>query len=593
MASPPLAPVANEQRAALTQTLRRWERRRRWRDTWLWLPRSLLPGLALGLALLLWTRLRLAGPVDELLLPTALLAGVGLLLLLARVWLRPRPTLTLARRFEQEFALSERLSTALELIEGRIHSGAEMTARQLADAGARARAVNVAGQLPLRSDRRAWGLLALTLLAVGLLWRLPAPAGAPDAADEAQAAAIDEAAAAVERISEELERDEALPAELREQLQRELERSAALLGRDALSPEEAFAALSESADRLEQGAVDMEELRRQQMEALAGADEAGGAQLAEALRQLENASSLPQGDDVARRLEQAAAALEGSNPELAQAIREALDALREAQLQGLRSSAQQASQMLAQQQLEMSRSQAGQERLQAVSQEMRDSADRIARQAGPEALTSQRRMEQPSGFEELQGGGDLETQGQWREGQGRQPGQNPEGGAVPGSQGQAGEAGGSLDGAQQGIEPGGEQTGQGPGREEAAGPGGQAGDSPGGAGQDESLAGQQGPPPGQRNNPDGTGRGEFAPVFAPRRIGASEGPELFLETDPGDAPLVEGDFAPNPAGEALVPWNEIYNDYRDAASRALESDYIPLGLRDVVHDYFSALEPGQ
>ena len=42
-----------------------------------------------------------------------------------------------------------------------------------------------------------------------------------------------------------------------------------------------------------------------------------------------------------------------------------------------------------------------------------------------------------------------------------------------------------------------------------------------------------------------------------------------------------------------MPWNQIFGDYRDAASRALESDYIPLGLRDVVHDYFSGLEPGQ
>lgn len=110
---------------------------------------------------------------------------------------------------------------------------------------------------------------------------------------------------------------------------------------------------------------------------------------------------------------------------------------------------------------------------------------------------------------------------------------------------------------------------------------------------EESFAGVQGAPPGQGNDPDGLGQREFAPVYAPRRIGASQGPELYLENDPGDSPLMEGDFAPNPSGEALVPWNEIYGDYLDAASRALESDYIPLGLRDVVHDYFSALEPGR
>jgi hypothetical protein len=42
-----------------------------------------------------------------------------------------------------------------------------------------------------------------------------------------------------------------------------------------------------------------------------------------------------------------------------------------------------------------------------------------------------------------------------------------------------------------------------------------------------------------------------------------------------------------------VPYNEVFSDYSEAANRALDQDYIPLGLRDVVRDYFSSLEPGQ
>lgn len=594
MASLAAGPAGDGPRAALTTLLQRWERRRRWQRTWLGLPRSLLPGLALGLALLLWSRLRFGTSVGSLLPALALLAGTGLTLLLARIWLPPRPTLALARKFEQEFGLSERLSTALELLEGRIHGGAELTSLQIADAGSRARAVDVARLMPLRSDRRAWALLALLLLAIGLATRLPAPSLPADAQEEAQEAAIDEAAAAVERLSEEVANDTALPAELRQQLQRELERSRTLLGQEALSREEAFAALSESAEQFEQQALALEESIRQQMQALANAQQAGGEQLEAALRQLENAGTLPPGDDVAARLEQAAASLEASNPELAQAIREALQALRDSQMQNASNAAGLAGQMLAQQRQQLARAQDSQQRLRAASDQLRDSASQIAQRAQASPLVSQERMQQQPGSGGQPQAGDMAMQGQPQESGAGQRGENPEAGSLPGSNAQAGE-GEDAQAGSQGGQPGGQQSGQGQNTSEQDRPGlgGQAGDAPGGAGMEESFAGVQGAPPGQGNDPDGLGQRDFAPVYAPRRIGAGQGPELFLENDPGDSPLMEGDFAPNPSGEALVPWNEIYGDYLDAASRALESDYIPLGLRDVVHDYFSALEPGR
>ena len=328
MASLAAGPGGDAQHTALTNLLRRWERRQRLQRTWLWLPRSLLPGLATGVALALWTRLRFAAPADELLLPGALLVGTGLLLLLAHVWLRPRPSLPLARKFEQEFSLNERLSTALELIEGRIHSSAELAMRQIADARLRAQAVDARAHLPLRSDRRAWALVLLALLAFGLMLRLPVAGVPPAGQTDAQEAAIDEAAAAVERISEELERDSALPEELRQQLSRELARTAAVLGQEALSPEEAFAVLAESAEQLEQQALSLNESIRQQMQALESAQAAMGAELAAALQQLQEAQpSLPDGEDMASRLERAAAALEESNPQLAEALRQAAQSL--------------------------------------------------------------------------------------------------------------------------------------------------------------------------------------------------------------------------------------------------------------------------
>jgi hypothetical protein len=57
--------------------------------------------------------------------------------------------------------------------------------------------------------------------------------------------------------------------------------------------------------------------------------------------------------------------------------------------------------------------------------------------------------------------------------------------------------------------------------------------------------------------------------------------------------VIEGEMGDNPAGRSVVPYNEVYSDYADAASQALESGHVPLNLRSVVRDYFSSLDPEQ
>jgi hypothetical protein len=42
---------------------------------------------------------------------------------------------------------------------------------------------------------------------------------------------------------------------------------------------------------------------------------------------------------------------------------------------------------------------------------------------------------------------------------------------------------------------------------------------------------------------------------------------------------------------SLVPYTQVFGDYRNAANEALQDDYIPLGLKGYVRDYFSSLEP--
>jgi hypothetical protein len=40
-----------------------------------------------------------------------------------------------------------------------------------------------------------------------------------------------------------------------------------------------------------------------------------------------------------------------------------------------------------------------------------------------------------------------------------------------------------------------------------------------------------------------------------------------------------------------VPYREVYADYSEEAGAALDSSYIPLGMKRYVRDYFSSLEP--
>ena len=43
--------------------------------------------------------------------------------------------------------------------------------------------------------------------------------------------------------------------------------------------------------------------------------------------------------------------------------------------------------------------------------------------------------------------------------------------------------------------------------------------------------------------------------------------------------------------QSIVPYEQVFGDYRNAANEALADDYIPLGLKGYIRDYFSSLEP--
>ena len=603
-----------EQHSRINTLVQRWDRRYRWQQTIYWLPVSLLPGLIAGLVLLVAARLVPLPPATQLLVVAAVIVGLGLAAMLGIVWLRPRPVLDSARRFDLEFDLGERISTALELLEGRIQAADDLAGHQIDDAWSQGQTVNARDRMPLRWNRGAWGTALVAVAALLLLLILPNAQGSANDSLAADRGVIDESVDTVERITEEIAADSVLPEDERQQLLQQLEQTSEVLQEDEVTPEEAFASLSDAETQLEEQANQLNRETRQQQEALQqasqalqqnqannpvepgspGSGEQGIEQSLQEMQQSLQDMEQQQAEQLADALERAADALEATNPEAAAALREAAEALRNGDQQAAQEAMQDAAQSLQQQQQQTEQQQQSADQLQQQSQQLQQAADQIAQQGQQQQNGQQQQQQQQAADEGVQ---DLQENQQSGEQQGQQPGQE-QGGEQSGQRGgeQSGEQSSQQSGQSgqvqsQQSQPQQGQPGEGENQGQQGAQAGGAGDQPGDAGSEDAAAGSQ--PASQDNAPDGQGEGDFASVYAPRRIGGEGGPEVFLEPETSDVPVTEGEFAENPAGESLVPYNQVFSDYSNAANRALESDYIPLGLRDVVHDYFTSIEPGQ
>ena len=76
---------------------------------------------------------------------------------------------------------------------------------------------------------------------------------------------------------------------------------------------------------------------------------------------------------------------------------------------------------------------------------------------------------------------------------------------------------------------------------------------------------------------------------------AGSGDEVTIsgqDTGQGESEIRERkDPLPGSPDQALVPYYEVYYEYLDAANQAIEQSYVPSGLKDVVREYFTRLEP--
>jgi hypothetical protein len=634
----------------------RWDQRLRLTASLIWVPRGVMVGLLIGIGVAVISRLR------PWLLPEqiALVAGAGVVIggvgALAVIWLWPRSTTHRARYFDQRFGLKERVSTALEVASGTIPVSDRLTERQLSDAVNAARGVNVAAWLPLRTQWKE--MLAVIALAALLIYLLAAdnPHTREIRAQRDLQNAINEQAAALEQAIQEIEENAALSAEEQQALTQPLDQALDILQQPDVSQEEAVAALAEAAQSLEDLSDGMspqqESAYQQAADQLAGSDMTGDmadalkkpdlGETAEAMDELaddlgENELSEQERQELAEKLEQAANALEESNPALAEKLREAARALREGDIEAAQKALREAAELARQQEEQLQNSpmaQAAQQATQQTNENQREMA-RAGQQQERQQADQQAGQPQSGGLQpQSQTGQQGQPQPGQEPGQEGQPGLDEEGQPGSGEQvSEPGEGQSQTEGEGQVLQEGGEigePEGQGEGQSDIVGPsdsgeqpgeGGtvsaqssqgqldqgsqteqqgslSAGTGEGGAGTD-TTTGTTGEIEGGEistdNSPEDGGLQEYDPVYDPSTIGGESGQGQIVDvggesTGQEGETIQEGEFGPNPEGESMLSYASIFSAYRNIVSNALESGRIPLDQRDVIHDYFSSLE---
>lgn len=541
----------------LVHQLHAWNGRRRFRDALIWLPRGLLVGLLVAVVVAAVARLRPLLTNQEVATVALALAGVGLLATV--IWLLwRRYSLSEQARFaDRQFLLKERASTAVEIYHGLITTNPLIAEQQLNDTLTAVQQVDTRTLLPFRLNRQDWLVI---LVAVGLLVTavlLPNLQEAELLRQRGISKAIEEQLNQLEALSEEIRENPLLTDEQKEEILQPIEQAIEGLGAGDISQEQAVATLSEAEAELRDlsASSSAEQLRQQLQEAgeplannpnsqtlgeslqngnLAQAGTAA-TQLADQLPELSREEQLALAED----LMATAQSLVGTDDQLAQQLAEAAQALQNGDIA-------------------------------AAQQALREAGATLQQRAQEAAATDQANQAANALSEGRQSV--AQAGGQNQNGQPANPDN-----LLPENDGRAGPNEGLGQAPQ--PDPG---QGNGQGQGEGQGPGqGQNG-------------GQQG---GQLGGP-GPGGGHVENVYVPelRDLSGFAGVDVELPAgcaaNPADCGALLSE-TPTEFGDetSIVPYTQVFGDYRNAANEALQDDYIPLGLKGYIRDYFSSLEP--
>ena len=547
---------AENQFGEVTNLLNRWDSRRRRIQSVQWGAKGVLIGLLISVVLATLGRI---GPLlnNRELAASALLLGIiGLAIGVTSAWLNPWSTLKKALFADKQFGLKERTITAVEIQEGSLATDPALAEEQLADTVAVATRVDARNQMPMRFQRRDGYLIILAVALLSAAVILDNPAADELERSRAIDKVVQEQISSLESLEEEISRNSDLGIEALEELTAPIESALDELGEGDVGREELYAALSEAEaefrelsskydtsdiiESLRNTANPLSENESSQdlAESLGNGDLQGAGaglnQLADGLLNL----SAEELDALARSLAEAAEAMTAVDSEIANNLAESAEAMANGDI----SSAQQS---------------------------LREAAAELQQRALGQAVSAQA----AAAAEQLQQDREVVAEA----GQGSGEGSSGEGTGSAGPS-EAGTEGGSGEGQASGGEGGSGQSG-------AAGGGTDSGLSTG----SQPGGGTGGPGPG-----GGHSENVFAPDFVDLSADAGIGVELPAEciANPAECGIL---ISENPTEfgdeESLVPYEQVFSDYRRAAYIALEEEYVPLGLREYVKDYFTSLEP--
>lgn len=516
----------------------RWARRYCWLQSLWWMPFGLVIGLAVAVILAALARLvpLLRTDVLSLIAITLALAGVlgGMLL----PWLRHgrASTLDWARQFDRQFGLADRLSTALESTQ---HDPPEslqtraLRALQQQDAEhAAARAIARTSQvLPFRFAWRVLTVVFALCVVLVLLLVLPNRQDEVLAQREQERAFVAEQMQQLEQARQIIEQSSLSP-EQKARARQAIEQAQRQINDAAGNPEAMLAAMNEARDQLRALQDDTAQQRAEQLH------RAGRSLAADDLtRPL--AEALAQGD-----LKRAADLLNNLITDSPQQGRE----LSPEEVDRLARQLEQFAREVAGADPELARN------LRKAAQQLRRGDAQAARQTLSEAAQSLRRVDQARQQQQMLDEALARTESA-RQAAARRAGvANTE---------QAGRT----------TEPEGGQAGQ-------IGNTGQPAASQPAVAQPQAQGGIASPDVGSENG-----------IWQPQRLQESGTP---VQLESGQAETTQGaqsSARPAPEGGSVVPYQQVYRQYAQAADEAVSSGAIPLERRELVRRYFSALDP--
>ena len=102
-----------------------------------------------------------------------------------------------------------------------------------------------------------------------------------------------------------------------------------------------------------------------------------------------------------------------------------------------------------------------------------------------------------------------------------------------------------------------------------------------------------GKPIDQNNGPGDGGEAPYEPIYAPQRLGGSEGDTVTLPGSGDPTGEVTGQSGTTPGSDtpSQVPYSQVFAQYANAYRQAIDSGQVPPHMRDLIRQYFSSLEP--